>query len=130
VALEASVGSRGDFYDNALAESRSTACTRPSSPITTGPWRGVEDVEWATPTYIEWFNYRRLHRAIGMVPPAEFEECYYLQTELAVMAGTKATESLCNPGRFKSSDGPAFARRISAAGRSGVAARARGWDDA
>ena len=38
-----------------------------------GPWSGVEEVEWATLTYVDWFNNRRLHGEIGMIPPAEFE---------------------------------------------------------
>lgn len=38
-----------------------------------GPWRNVEDVEWATLTYVDWFNFRRIHNEIGKIPPAEFE---------------------------------------------------------
>ena len=57
-------------------------CVRERSPNGTykanlihrrGPWKGVEDVEWATLTYVDWFNNRRMHTEIGMVPPAEFE---------------------------------------------------------
>ena len=39
-----------------------------------GPWRNIEHVEWATLTYIDWFNNRRIHEALDYVPPAEFEE--------------------------------------------------------
>jgi putative transposase len=72
----ASVGSRGDSYDNALAESFNglykTELIRHQ-----GPWRGLEDVEHATLDYIDWFNHRRLHGELGMVPPAEYEAIHY-----------------------------------------------------
>ena len=42
-----------------------------------GPWRGLEDVEFATLEYVDWFNHRRLHGELGMIPPAEFEAIYY-----------------------------------------------------
>jgi hypothetical protein len=45
----------------------------------TGPWRGLDDVEYATLEYVDWFNQRRLHGEIGMIPPAEFEALYYHQ---------------------------------------------------
>ncbi len=67
-----SVGSRGDSYDNALAESFNglykTELIRHQ-----GPWRGLDDVEYATLEYVDWFNHRRLHGELGMRPPAEFE---------------------------------------------------------
>jgi putative transposase len=72
-----SVGSRGDSYDNALAESviglYKTEVIRKR-----GPWRSFEQLELATARWVEWYNQRRLHSSIGMVPPAEFEERYYL----------------------------------------------------
>ena len=72
----ASVGSRGDSYDNALAESFSglykTELIRQD-----GPWRGLEAVEFATLEYLDWFNQRRLHTELGMTPPAEFEAAHY-----------------------------------------------------
>ena len=71
-----SVGSRGDSYDNALAESviglYKTELIRKQ-----GPWRSFEQLELATARWVEWYNQRRLHSSIGMVPPAEFEEQYY-----------------------------------------------------
>jgi putative transposase len=71
----ASVGSRGDSYDNALAESFNglykTELIRHE-----GPWQGLDDVEFATLAYVDWFNHRRLHGELGMVPPAEFEARY------------------------------------------------------
>ena len=63
------MGSRGDSYDNALAESFN-GLYKAELIHRRGPWKGVEDVEWATLTYVDWFNNRRLHAEIGMVPPA------------------------------------------------------------
>ena len=71
----ASVGSRGDSYDNALAESFN-GLYKTELIHRRGPWKNVEDVEWATLTYVEWFNNRRLHGEIGMIPPAEHEFRY------------------------------------------------------
>lgn len=84
----ASVGSRGDSYDNALAESFNglykTELIRPR-----GPWRGLDDVEFATLEYIDWFNHRRLHGEIGMVPPAEHEQRHYRQDLTATPAASQ-----------------------------------------
>jgi putative transposase len=74
--IEPSVGSRGDSYDNALAESEiglfKTELIRQQ-----GPWRTPEQVELATLEWVDWFNNRRLHSSIGHIPPAELEESYY-----------------------------------------------------
>jgi len=67
-----SVGSRGDSYDNALAESFN-GLYKTELIRHRGPWRGLDDVEYATLEYVDWFNYRRLHGELGMRPPAEFE---------------------------------------------------------
>ena len=76
----ASVGSRGDSYDNALAESviglYKTEVIRKD-----GPWKGVDDVEFATLDWVCWFNEQRLLGPIGDIPPAEFEQMYYQQQE-------------------------------------------------
>lgn len=74
--IAASVGSRGDSYDNALAESFH-GLYKAELVRHVGPWRGVDDVEHATLDYVDWFNHRRLHGELGMVPPAEFEARYY-----------------------------------------------------
>ena len=78
--IEPSVGSRGDSYDNALAESViglfKTEVIRKS-----GPWRNLEDVEFATLEWVWWFNNQRLLEPIGYLPPAEFEKNYYLRQE-------------------------------------------------
>ena len=73
-----SVGSRGDSYDTALAESFN-GLYKTELVYHEGPWKSADDVEWATLAYIHWFNNRRLHGEIGMVPPAEFEQSYYRQ---------------------------------------------------
>jgi putative transposase len=74
--IEPSVGSIGDSYDNALAETviglYKTEVIRRD-----GPWRGIEDVEFATLEWVDWFNHRRLLSSIGDIPPAEFEAMYY-----------------------------------------------------
>ena len=67
-----SVGSRGDSYDNALAESFN-GLYKAELIRHCGPWQGLDDVEYATLEYVAWFNHRRLHGGLGMRPPAEFE---------------------------------------------------------
>ena len=71
-----SVGSRGDSYDNALAESMiglyKTELVRNKTP-----WRGLDDLELATLEWVDWFNHRRLFEVHGRIPPAEFEALYY-----------------------------------------------------
>ena len=81
----ASVGSRGDSYDNALAESFN-GLYKAELIRHRGPWSGLDDVEYATLEYVDWFNHRRLHGELGMIPPAEFEAIYYDQTEPALLA--------------------------------------------
>ena len=83
--IEPSVGSVGDSYDNALAETVhglfKTELIRRRSP-----WRSLETVEFATLEWVDWFNNRRLLEPIGNVPPAEAEECYYAQLEEIALA--------------------------------------------
>jgi putative transposase len=67
----ASVGSRGDSYDNALAESFH-GLYKAELIRHDGPWQGLEDVEFATMQYIDWYNHRRLHGELGLVPPVKF----------------------------------------------------------
>ena len=77
--FNASVGSVDDAYDNALAETIN-GLYKAEVIHKHGPWKGLDDVERATLTWVEWFNHRRLLRPIGDVPPAEYEMLYY-QTE-------------------------------------------------
>jgi transposase InsO family protein len=76
--IEPSVGSRGDSYDNALAESI-IGLFKTEVIHRTGPWRHLEAVEFATLTWVDWFNTRRVLEPIGYVPPAEYEANYYQQ---------------------------------------------------
>jgi putative transposase len=73
-----SVGSRGDSYDNAMAESI-IGLFKTEVIHRKGPWRHLEAVEFATLTWVDWFNTRRLLEPIGYVPPAEHEARYYEQ---------------------------------------------------
>lgn len=77
-----SVGSRGDSYDNALAESV-IGLFKTEVIRRQGPWRGLEAVEFATLAWVDWFNTRRLLEPIGYVPPAEYEARYYEQAAVA-----------------------------------------------
>jgi len=71
-----SVGSVGDSFDNAMAES-AIGLYKTELIRRQGPWRNPDQVEFATLEYIDWFNNRRLHGEIGHVPPAELEEVFY-----------------------------------------------------
>jgi putative transposase len=78
----ASIGTVGDSYDNAQAESLiglyKLECVRRD-----GPWRGVDDLELATLGWVHWFNHQRLHSTIGYMPPVEYENEYYRQNSTA-----------------------------------------------
>jgi putative transposase len=76
--IEPSVGRRGDSYDNALAESV-IGLFKAEVIRRKGPWRTLEAVEFATLTWLDWFNHRRLLEPIGDVPPAEYEARYHEQ---------------------------------------------------
>jgi putative transposase len=77
-----SVGSCGDAYDNALAESV-IGLFKMEVIRRRGPWRHLEAVEFATLAWVDWFNHRRLLEPLGYVPPAEFEARYYEPTAVA-----------------------------------------------
>ena len=81
------MGSRGDSYDNALAESVNGLC-KAELVHRRGPWRGLEDLELATLEWVDWFNHRRLSSAIGYVPPAEYEASQYCES-VPAPAGTQ-----------------------------------------
>ena len=74
--IDASIGTVGDALDNALMESTiglyKTELIKPR-----GPWKDLASVELATAEYVEWYNARRIHTAIGNVPPNEYETDYY-----------------------------------------------------
>jgi transposase InsO family protein len=74
--IEPSVGSRGDAYDNALAETI-IGLFKAEVIYHLGPWKGLEDVEFATLEWVAWYNSQRLMEPLGYVPPAEFEEQFH-----------------------------------------------------
>ena len=86
--IEPSVGSTGDSYDNALAESV-IGLYKTEEIYRRGPWKGVEDVEFATLEWVAWYNTRRLLEPLGYVSPDEFEQAYYrhhsVSAELATL---------------------------------------------
>ena len=83
--IEPSVGSVGDSYDNALAETIN-GLYKAELIHRRGPWRSFEAVEFATLTWVDWFNNRRLLEPIGNIPPAEAEERYYASLAEPAMA--------------------------------------------
>ena len=95
--IVASVGSKGDSYDNALVESFN-GLYKWELIYPKGPWAGLEDVEFATLTYVDWFNHRRLHGEIepgpGYTTPAAFEADHYRQTTPADTTATPTNEPL------------------------------------
>jgi putative transposase len=83
--IEPSVGSVGDSYDNALAESIN-GLYKAEVIHRRGPWRSLEAVEFATLEWVDWFNHRRLLEPIGNIPPAEAEALYYAAQENRLLA--------------------------------------------
>ena len=83
--IEPSVGSVGDSYDNALAETIN-GLYKAEAIHRRGPWRSFEAVEYATLEWVDWFNNRRLLAPIGNIPPAEAEERYYAMLDGTPMA--------------------------------------------
>jgi transposase InsO family protein len=83
--VEPSVGSVGDRYDNALAETIN-GLFKAEVIHRRGPWRSFEAVEFATLEWVDWFNTRRLLEPIGNIPPAEAEARYYAQVEVQAIA--------------------------------------------
>lgn len=83
--IEPSVGSVGDSYDNALAETIN-GLFKAEVIHRRGPWRSFEAVEFATLEWVDWFNHRRLLEPIGNLPPAEAEAAYYAKLEAVPIA--------------------------------------------
>lgn len=86
--ITASVGSRGDSYDNAMAESL-IGLYKTELIRNRGPWKGIDDLELATLEWVDWFNHRRLFGEFGWIPPAEHEENYYKQQESGQLVPTQ-----------------------------------------
>jgi len=87
-----SVGSRGDSFDNALAETIN-GLYKTELVRNKGPWRGLEDLELATLEWVDWFNHHRLFHDLGRIPPAEFEADHYRQHTHANQAESLTTTS-------------------------------------
>jgi transposase InsO family protein len=83
--IEPSVGSVGDSYDNALAETIN-GLYKAEVIHRRGPWRSFEAVEYATLEWVDWFNHRRLLEPIGNIPPAEAEELFHAAANQISMA--------------------------------------------
>jgi putative transposase len=83
--IEPSVGSVGDSYDNALAETIN-GLYKAEVIHRRGPWRSFEAVEFATLEWVDWFNHRRLLEPIGHIPPAEAEQRYFAMLEQSKIA--------------------------------------------
>lgn len=80
--VAASVGSRGDAFDNALAESIN-GLYKSEVIHHQGPWVSALEVEVATLNWVHWYNHERLYEVLGYVPPAEYEEAYYQESQAA-----------------------------------------------
>jgi putative transposase len=83
-----SVGSRGDSFDNALAETI-IGLYKTELIRRRGPWKGLDEVEYATLEWVDWFNHRRLLEPIGHIPPAEFEAAHHQREDLSRTDGLK-----------------------------------------
>jgi putative transposase len=87
-----SVGSRGDSFDNALAETI-IGLYKTELVRRRGPWKGLDDLEYATLEWVDWFNHRRLLEPIGYVPPAEFEATFQREGTPAILFDSRTRAS-------------------------------------
>jgi putative transposase len=78
--LNASIGTVGDSYDNALAET-TNGLYKAECVYWEGPWQGADDLELATLSWVHWYNHERIHSALGWRPPVEIEDEYYYATQ-------------------------------------------------
>jgi putative transposase len=83
-----SVGSKGDSYDSSLAETI-IGLYKTELIRRRGPWKGIDDVEYSTLEWVDWFNHRRLLEPVGDVPPAEFEAAYRRKEDASYAGGLK-----------------------------------------
>ena len=91
VGVVASVGSRGDSYDNALAETI-IGLYKTELVRNRGPWRGLDDLELATLEWVDWFNHRRIFHDLGRIPPVEYEKNHHQQKESDHQVTTQDTK--------------------------------------
>ncbi len=113
-----SVGSRGDSYDNAMAESI-IGLYKTELIRRRGPWKGIDDVEYATLEWVDWFNHRRLLEPIGDVPPAEFEAAYWVRYRQEdgsptdeSFRGSPSLSEAHSPGRIAKAPAPEAPSRL------------------
>jgi len=92
----ASVGTKGDSYDNAMAEAFNSLF-KAELVRNRGPWKNIDDLEIAVAEYIDWFNFRRLHGEIGLVPPVEYET-QHRSTTLPEQPAHREIEPSIKPG--------------------------------
>ena len=85
------MGSVGDSYDNALAETI-IGLYKTEVIYRRGPWHNLEHVEFATLEWVDWFNNRRILEPIGDIPPIEFEQQYYEQLKVQARAAGSTNE--------------------------------------
>ncbi len=88
----ASVGSKGDSYDNAAAEAfnsifKSELIRNRHVIAERGPWRSIDDVEIAVAEWVDWYNNTRLHGSLNDVPPTEYESNYYAENAPSQLVG-------------------------------------------
>ena len=102
--IEPSVGSVGDSYDNALAETIN-GLYKAEVIHRRGPWRSFEAVEYATLEWVDWFNHRRLLEPIGNIPPAEAEDQYYAPAETSICQRDSHPSASGKPGAVQSASG-------------------------
>jgi putative transposase len=108
--IDPSVGSRGDSYDHVLAESI-IGLFKTEVIHLKGPWRHLEAVEFATLTWVDWFNTRRLLEPIGYVPPAEYEAAYYAERDAESTSKPDSRRGARrHPHATNEADGPAAER--------------------
>jgi putative transposase len=86
VDVVASVGSVGDSYDNAMAEAFNSLF-KAELVRNKGPWRGIDDLELAVAEYVDWYNHRRLHGELGLMPPVEHEDQHHARAAARQPAG-------------------------------------------
>ena len=87
-AAVASVGSKGDSYDNAMAEALNSLY-KAELVRNHGPWTGINDLEIATAEWVDWYNERRLHGELDHVTPAEFEAAYQATNSAPILTLTR-----------------------------------------
>ncbi len=90
--LVASVGSKGDSYDNAAAEAfnstfKTELIRNPKVLSKQGPWKSIDDVEIAVAEWVDWYNTSRLHGSLGDIPPIEYETQHYAGNQLSQAVG-------------------------------------------